>query len=208
MATSVTGLISTRLFYITDTSTKLRFLIDTGAEVSIIPPSKYNQLHQPDSLQLQAANNTSITTYGRRSLTLDLGLRRVFHWVFIIAQVKTPILGADFLRHYGLLVDMGKRCLTDSLTSLKVNGITSTQPSLQPTLLPNQPQNTYQALLQEFPSVIHIQPYNYNTPIKHTVTHHISTEGPPVHCSPCRLSPDRMRIGRQEFDHMLQLGII
>ena len=101
---------------------------------------------------------------------------------------------------------MGKRCLTDSLTSLKVNGITSTQPSLQPTLLPNQPQNTYQALLQEFPSVIQL--YNYNTPIKHTVTHHIFTEGPPVHCSPHRLSPDCMRIARQEFDHMLQLGII
>ena len=101
---------------------------------------------------------------------------------------------------------MEKRCLTDSLTSLKVNGITFTQPSLQPTLLPNQPQNTYQALLQEFPSVI--QPYNYNTPIKHTVTHHISTEGPPVHCSPRCLSPDHMRIARQEFDHMLQLGII
>ena len=206
VATSVTGLISSRLFYITDTSTKLRFLIDTGAEVSIIPPSKYDRLRQPDSLQLQAENNTSITTYGRRSLTLDLGLRRVFHWVFIIAQVKTPILGADFLRHYGLLVDMGKRCLTDSLISLKVNGITSTQPSLQPTLLPNQPQNTYQALLQEFPSVI--QPYNYNTPIKHTVTHHISTQGPPVHCSPRRLSPDHMRIAHQKFDHMLQLGII
>ena len=82
----------------------------------------------------------------------------------------------------------------------------ATQPSLQPTLLPNQPQNTYQALLQEFPSVI--QPYNYNTLIKHTMTYHISTEGPPVHCSPRRLSPDRMHIARQEFDHMLQLGII
>ena len=40
------------------------------------------------------------------------------------------------------------------------------------------------------------------------MTHHISTEGPPVRCSPCRLSPDRMPIARQEFDHMLQLGII
>ena len=74
VAKSVTGLISSRLFYITDTSTTLRFLIDTGAEVSIIPPSKYDRLRQPDSLQLQAANNTSITTYGRCSLTLDLVL--------------------------------------------------------------------------------------------------------------------------------------
>ncbi|GFT45275.1 hypothetical protein TNCV_2123551 [Trichonephila clavipes] len=34
----------------------------------------------------------------------DLGLRRVFRWPFITAAVSQPIIGADFLRHYGLLV--------------------------------------------------------------------------------------------------------
>ena len=37
-ATSVSGPVNSRLFYITDQDTGTRFLVDTGAEVSIIPP--------------------------------------------------------------------------------------------------------------------------------------------------------------------------
>ena len=48
----------------------------------------------------------NIATYGIRSLSLDLGLHCIFRWVFIIADVKQPILGADFLRNFGLLVDV------------------------------------------------------------------------------------------------------
>ena len=74
------------------------------------------------------------------------------------------------------------------------------------TLLPTKPQTVFTALLKEFPSVV--QPNNYQQPVKHSVTHHISTSGPPVHSRAQRLSPDKLRVARQEFDHMLQLGII
>ena len=37
-AMSVSGPVNSRLFYITDQDTGTRFLVDTGAEVSIIPP--------------------------------------------------------------------------------------------------------------------------------------------------------------------------
>ena len=47
----------------------------------------------------------AIATYGIQSLTFNLGLRRTFHWVFLVADVTTPIIGADFLRHFDLLVD-------------------------------------------------------------------------------------------------------
>ena len=39
MASSAPGLLTTRLFYVTDRSNGFRFLVDTGAEVSVIPPS-------------------------------------------------------------------------------------------------------------------------------------------------------------------------
>lgn len=42
---------------------------------------------------------------GTQLMTLNLGLRRVFKWKFCIADVSHPILGADFLSHFGLLVD-------------------------------------------------------------------------------------------------------
>ena len=209
MATGVAGQVLSRLLYVIDPSTKLRFLIDTGAEVSVIPPSCHDRLHVADNqntLTLRAANNSLITTFGRRSLCLDLGLRRVFHWLFVIADVKTPIIGADFLRHYGLLVDVGKKRLVDSTTTLQVHGIISSEPSPRPTFLPPKPQTSFEVLLQEFPEVL--QPHNFNLPIKHTVNHHIVTTGPPVHASTRRLSPDRLFIARQEFEHMLQLGII
>ena len=77
-------------------------------------------------------NNTSISTYSSRLLTLNLGLHRKFRWIFIIADVQHPILDADFLRNYSLLVSHNR--LLDSLTQLKVQGIVTQESSPSPTL--------------------------------------------------------------------------
>ena len=129
VATHVTGLLPSRLFYVTDRATGLRLLVDTGAQVSVIPPERRNRRAD---LVLQAVNDTSISTYGTRSLTLDLGLRRSFRWVFVIADVATPILGADFLCRYNLLVDVRHNRLADTVTSLAVQGIRSQVSSPSP----------------------------------------------------------------------------
>ncbi len=42
-------------------------------------------------------NRTSIKTYGQRMLKLDLGLRRSFPHVFIVADVPHPIIGASLM---------------------------------------------------------------------------------------------------------------
>eukprot|EP00731_Ephydatia_muelleri_P016142 Em0009g566a len=47
-----------------------------------------------------------------------------------------------------------------------------------------------------------------DTPVRHDVTHHIETTGPPVFARPRRLAPNRLCAAKQEFEHMLQLGII
>ena len=209
MATSVPGLSfsNSRLFYITDKLTGHRFLIDTGAEVSVIPPSQSDRQHKQDLvLHVQAANNTSITTYGRRSLALNLGLGREFQWIFIVADVKRPILGIDFLRHYALIVDVRRQQLLDAPTRSKVKVTTSSEPSINITLLPRTPANSYEAILHDFPSVI--QPFTEQLPVQHNVTHHISTTGPPVCSRARRLAPKRLNIARKEFEHMLQLGIV
>ena len=50
--------------------------MDTGAEVSVIPPSPAERQRKPRTVSLQAANNTPINnTYGTQSLTLNIGLR-------------------------------------------------------------------------------------------------------------------------------------
>ena len=172
-ATDVAGRPPGRLFYITDRVSGLRFLIDTGAEVSVVPRSHTRGTRQSNGFNLRAVNNTTIATYGTCLLTLDLRLRRTFRWVFIIADVSRAILGADFLQHYGLSVDMETRRLTDRLTQLNVQGIASSvTSSLVLSLLPKQPQSDYEKILFEFPAIT--RPYNGTMEVKHDVTHPVS----------------------------------
>ena len=103
-ATGAPGLVPSHLFFITVRTQGLRFLMDTGAEVSVLSPTRTERGRPRECLTLHAANGTSIATHGTRSLTLSLGLRRTFRWVFIVADVEQPILGADFLSHFNLLV--------------------------------------------------------------------------------------------------------
>ena len=73
------------------------FLVDTGADVSVLP-SKFQKHAAPFNVELKAANGTSIKTYG--CLTADVNiqrLRRDFRWKFVVADVTSPILGANFL---------------------------------------------------------------------------------------------------------------
>ena len=128
MVTGAAGLNCSRLFYyIHDISSGLRFLLGTGAEVSVVPPSRSDR-KQRGNFCLQAVNRTDIATYGLHSLSLDL--RRTFRWVFVIADVQQPILGADFLQHFGLAVDLRCGKLLDTTTQLQVNGtMTSSLPS-------------------------------------------------------------------------------
>ena len=95
LAATSTGQQPNRLFYVTDKRSGFRFLVDTGAEVSVIPPSPTERKHRQEHSDLQAVNGTPIATYGSRSLTLDLGLQRTFRWVFVIADIQSPMLGAD-----------------------------------------------------------------------------------------------------------------
>ena len=111
IATSVAGHSHSRLFYVKDHISGLSLLIDTGAEVNLVPPSAAERKHPQTGFSLQAANSSVISTFGKRSLTLDLGLRRTFQWVFIIADVKNAILGADFLNHFSLIIDINNRRL-------------------------------------------------------------------------------------------------
>ena len=61
------------------------------------PGINSDRRRSPDPLTLMAVNNTHIRTYGKRSLTLNLQVRHSLPWIFIIADVQKPILGAEFL---------------------------------------------------------------------------------------------------------------
>ena len=63
MATSAFGQRTSRLFFVLERFSHLRYLVDTGAEVSTIPPTKLDRQRGPATLSLQAANGSQISTY-------------------------------------------------------------------------------------------------------------------------------------------------
>ena len=117
----------------------------------------------------------------------NIGLRCKFQWIFIIADVKTPILGADFLRHYSLLVDLKYNRLIDGITQLHIQGISTQTSSPSPSLLSKQPKTDFDAIFLTYSDIV--QPYNTEALVKHNFTYHINTVGPPVYTCPRRLSP-------------------
>ena len=165
-----------RRISVTDKSTGTKFLVDTGADVSVYPASTSDK--RVAEFTLLAANKTPIMTFGEKSMTLNLGLRRTFRWIFIVAGVSQPILGADFLNHFALLVDI-KRCrLVDSSTSLSIPGCYSSNPMPSPSFSIDTKESEFHALLSQFPKIT--QPRYSVTTVKHDVTHRICTKGPSV----------------------------
>ncbi|GFY37362.1 transposon Ty3-G Gag-Pol polyprotein [Trichonephila inaurata madagascariensis] len=98
----------------------------SGSDVSCLPvPEMFKKL-SPEPLQLFVANNSKILTYGSKLLNIDLGLRRNLSWKFLIAFVPIPIIGADLLENFGLLVDLKRRNLIDSVTMSGISAATDT----------------------------------------------------------------------------------
>ena len=75
-----------KLLYVADKGHKCRYLIDTGAAVSVLPKSCANGISDADSLPLVAANNSTIHTYGNCKRVVDVGLKREYPWTFIVAD--------------------------------------------------------------------------------------------------------------------------
>ena len=198
-------LFHSKLLYVADKNNKCKYLIDTGAAVSVLPKSCANRISDADCLPLVAANNTTINTYGNSKRVVNVGLRRDYPWTFIVADVQRPIIGADFLIHYNLLVDLRSRCLRDMRTGLAIPASLS---SIRPLSLNrvDTVHNEYTKLLGQFPELTH--PTTKGETIKHGITHKIVTKGHPVFARPRRLAPDKLVTAKREFDDMIKLGVI
>ena len=103
--------------------------------------------------------------------------------------------------------------LTCDNTSLRTHLLTSVSKELSRrtphpalTSLPKTQVIPYLTLLSQFLTLTQV--CSPDSPIKHDIMHHIITSGPPVSARPRRLAPERLKIARKEFDHMLQLGIV
>lgn len=189
--------------YISDHTSNQKFLIDTGADVSVLPPNRNEKLKASTSTKLFAANGSSIPSYGEKRLNLNLGLRRNFNWTFVIADVKQYIIGADFIKHYELLVDMKNNRLIDGVTKLSTKGVPTTVESFG--IRTYDATDEFSDILKEFQDIT--VPHDHKSPAKVNVSHHIITNGHPVFARPRRLAPDKLNIARKEFEYLVQQGI-
>ncbi|GBM05535.1 hypothetical protein AVEN_94809-1 [Araneus ventricosus] len=157
-----------------------------------------------EDMKLYAANGSRISTYGTIKLELDFGLKCSFISSFLVADVLDPIIGADFLERFKLLIDVRNRRLIGGRTSLFVKGTLKRTKSLGLTLVADH--SPFHSILLKYPNLFstNLDP-NKN---KSTVTHCLEAKGPPVHARVRRLNPEKLTFLKKEFNDLMRQGII
>ena len=129
------------------------FLVDCGADFSVLPASKADKAALPQGDPLMAANGSPIRTWGKKTVTLRLDSDRYFTQEFYIAEVTEPILGADFFINNDLAIDMNRRRLISmaDLTPIPTK-MAERIPSVTGIHAPST--NTSDRIIAEFPELL------------------------------------------------------
>ena len=127
-----------------------------------------------------------------------------------MAPVFVPILGADFVQHHDLSVNVrNKKVFSNSASRSFSVDLSSSPPStssMQAAFL-STPQ-CMSDLLQELPDVLQSDGFTAAPP-RHQVHHHILTKsGLPVFAKARRLDPAKLAVAKTEFSAMEKAGII
>ena len=149
-----------------------------------------------------------VSCNGERLIPLRFGSTS-YEWSFQLAPVTVPILGANFLRHFRLLVDMAGQRVLDASTLLTVgsNAATLSESNTLCATLLSTPEPIRQ-LLAEYPDVLSTDGFSAATP-RHGIFHHIkTTPGPPVFAKARHLDPGKLAVAKAEFLKMEAAGIV
>lgn len=187
-----------------DDNTNKHYLIDTGADVSVLPLAAPTCDLRPTATQLYAANGTKIKVIGEKILKLNLGLRREFSWSFVVADVTSPIIGADFIRHHDLLIDLRRNRIIDNKTKLETKCTPNVQ-TISADIKTFDTTNPFAEILNEFSDITKLKSHGAQT--NSTITHRIETTGQPVFARPRRLEPEKLQSAKKEFEFLMNAGI-
>ena len=202
---SAVASVSTNVFFVLDSLTGIRFLINTGTCRSLLPNSMVHSGCSPGTdTHLVAANSSRIITYGYKPLWLSFS-GSTFQWQFNVADVSIPLIGANFLAHFHLLVDVANCCLVDTIP-LASTTITAAPANFA--LQINDAKDDYASLRSSFPEVfrpeLHLAPH---TPADNGIYHFIRTSSLPVFSKFRRLAPDKLAAAKKVFKDMKAMGL-
>ena len=172
---------------IVDQLTNLEYLIDTGSAVSIVPPSK-EESRRPRFSQLTAANGSSISTYGEKTINIKIN-DQIYNHSFIIGDVLTPILGLDFLLKFNLSIDISNKNLFKSNPDSCLNINT----------------DKYLKLINKYPNLTN---HNQSLIPKRNHKFFIPTTGAPISVKPRRLNPTIAAQMKTKFEELEKQGIV
>ena len=192
------------LLHVTDELSQDKWLVDGGALLSIIPPTPKQRLRGPTSEKLKAANGTDIECFGRVTHSIKIG-KQSFTFDFVVANVQTRILGADFLAKFYLAPNHRDALLIDlqdfsTLPASHARGFVS-----NPVNFVSQINDPCFALLDKYPQIC-TPSFTIKEP-EHGVSHHIPTDGPPIQSRARRLDPEKLAVAKAEMQKLVDLGI-
>ena len=192
------------LLLVTDAIRDEKFLVDGGALLSILPPTPQQKLKGPNDVKLKAANGSDIACYGSVERTIKIGTT-VFNFEFIIADVQTRILGADFLAKNALAPNHRDAHLINLLDFSTLPAEHARGFKSVPINFVNQIDDPYFKLLDKYPE-ISTPSFTIRQP-QHNIKHHIPTEGPPVQSRARRLDPEKLAVAKAELEKLVELGV-
>ena len=181
---------------VTDKKSDNKFLVDTGSQVSVLP-KEYADNSQPTNFTLRAANETPIKTYGTKKMKTDFNLGRDITWNFFVADIPQAIMGADFLAHHKLLVDIHGQALYDKKSHHISKGSIVNSCSYGIFAVSNVIDSEYDKIFKEFPEIIGLA--QTQDIAKTKVAHYIVTKGPPVAEHQRPLGPEKRAATKKEL---------
>lgn len=190
-------------------------LLDSGSAVTILGSNSHLNLMSFSSLPVTECDNSrSFVTAGGQKLStrgyvnLPVSFENQFHLLkaYIIPEVtSTLILGVDFWKKFQLLPKFSNAISLSNTNERQVSSIRQTALHSYDDLDPTQKAAT-DAIIENFNS---ISSERVGLGRTNLVEHHIDTgDSPPIRQRYYRLPPQKLRIISEEFDTMLQLGVV
>jgi hypothetical protein len=191
------------LLFLQDNSSGVKYLVDTGATVSMLPgPSSAGRSAHP----LETVNGAPIATGGERRLNLSFSTTSAavfnYTWDFLDGEVSGPLIGNDFIKANNWCVDPANNCVRILQSNTVFPASAALSLGKAAAVLPSD----CEQLISKFPEVTaDDQPF---PPAAHGVQHFLETTGQPVTARFRRLDATKLAAAKKIFSTWERSGII